>query len=128
MSSKIKIVDKSYLLKTLEELGYSVEEDSLIRGYNERERIGEIVIKIHGGFDVGFIKAQDSTYQIVANWEGVESTMGKDRKLLEKEIRREYTVVKTIHEQKEKGYVLKSRWKNEEGEDELRFVHHEWTL
>ena len=124
---KTKITDRNCLLKTLENLQYNVEEDSMIRGYNRRTRKGDIVIKTDGEFDIGFIKAKDSSYQILADWYGAEAAIGKNRRAFANEISKEYAVTKVLTELRKKGYRIKSRYVNDVGEIKLLVVKRGWV-
>lgn len=124
---KTKITDKVHLLKALDNLQYTVEENSIIRGYNRRTRKGDIVIKTQGNFDVGFVKAQDSSYEIVADWYGAASAIGKNKQQFVNEVQKEYAVTKVLHELRKKGYRIRSRFVNETGEIKLLVVKRGWA-
>ncbi|MFX1515395.1 MAG: DUF1257 domain-containing protein [Promethearchaeota archaeon] len=107
---RTKMIDKECLVKTLKNLNYNVEENSTIKGYGGRTRKGEIVIKTHRAYDVGFIKStQDSSYEIIADWYGAANAIGKSRADFLKEVVKEYAVTKVLQEIRKKGYRLKSR-------------------
>jgi hypothetical protein len=114
-------------MKTLENLQYTVEENSTIRGYNRRTRKGDIVIKTRGDFDVGFIKGKNSSYQILADWYGAAAAIGKNRREFASEIQKEYAVTKVLTELRKNGYRIRSRYINELGEIKLLVVKRGWV-
>jgi hypothetical protein len=124
---KTKITDKVHLLKALKNLQYTVEENSIIRGYNRRTRKGDIVVKTQGSFDVGFVKGQNSTYEIVADWYGAASAIGKTKRQFANEVQKEYAVTKVLHELRKKGFRIRSRFVNDTGEIKLLVVKQGWT-
>ncbi len=124
---KTKITDRSCLLKTLENLHYNVEENSTIRGYNQRTRKGDIVVKTNGDFDVGFVRGKHSSYQILADWYGAAAAIGKNRREFANEIQKEYSVTKVLVELRKKGYRIRSRYINDVGEIKLLVVKRGWV-
>ena len=120
---KTKMNDKECIIKALKNLHYSYEENTKIRGYGNRTRIGDIVIKTNGNFDVGFIKSSTADhYQIVADWYGATSSIGKNKQKFASEVQREYAVAKIMKEIRKKGYRLKSRQCTETGDVKLLVV------
>ena len=107
---RTKMIDKECLINTLENLNYNVLENSAIQGYGGRTRKGDIVIKTHRSYDIGFIKStRDGSYEIVADWYGAASAIGKNQTDFLKEVQKEYAITKVIQEIRKKGYRLKSR-------------------
>ncbi|MFX1538551.1 MAG: DUF1257 domain-containing protein [Promethearchaeota archaeon] len=104
------MIDKECLVKTLKNLNYNVLENSNIKGYGGRTRKGDVVIKTHGSYDIGFIKStRDGSFEIVADWYGAANAIGKNQADFLKEVQKEYTVTKVLQEIRKKGYRLKSR-------------------
>jgi hypothetical protein len=82
---------------------------------------------MNGEFDVGFIKAKDSSYQILADWYGAEAAIGKNRRVFANEVQKEYAVTKVLTELRKKGYRIRSRYINEVGEIKLLVVKRGWV-
>jgi hypothetical protein len=107
---RTKMIDKECLVKTLKNLNYNVLENSVIQGYGGSTRKGDIVIKTHRSYDVGFIKSTcDGSFEIVGDWYGAASAIGKCQRDFLKEVQKEYAITKVLQEIRKKGYRLKSR-------------------
>jgi hypothetical protein len=75
---KTKIVEKSFLLRALEDLGYQYEEGNLsISGFGENKTRVDIKIKLRLSNDIGFRQTPQG-YEIVADWWGVRGVNQKD--------------------------------------------------
>ena len=74
---KTKIVEKTYLLQALEDLGYQYEEGDLtISGFGANKTKAEIKIKLRLSNDIGFRQTPQG-YEIIADWWGVRGTNQK---------------------------------------------------
>jgi uncharacterized protein DUF1257 len=69
---KTQMVEKEFIVKALEDLGYAYEEGSVeIRGYGgNRDRVEIRVPTSNRGYDIGFRKA-GKVYEMVADWWGI---------------------------------------------------------
>lgn len=75
---KTKIVEKRYLLKALEDLGYQYEEGDLsISGFGADKSKVDIKIRLRLSNDIGFRQSPQG-YEIVADWWGVRGISQKD--------------------------------------------------
>jgi hypothetical protein len=75
---KTQIVDKTYLLHALNDLGFQYEEGKLhVAGSHDRKMEAEIVIRLPLSYDVG-LKLTDGSYEVVADWAGVKGLSQKD--------------------------------------------------
>lgn len=73
-----KFVELEYLLKALEDLGYTTETGDLtIRGFGGQSTKVDVKVSIRVSNDIGFRKVGD-TYQIIADWWGVRGTKQKE--------------------------------------------------
>lgn len=69
---KTKIIDKEYLKKALNELGYSYEEGKFkCSGFGGQETEVEIKVKQKEGYDFGFRK-EGQVYVLVGDWWGIK--------------------------------------------------------
>ena len=70
---KTKIFNKEILIKTLENLGFLVDQtSSILRGYDDLKKDVDFVIKFESSYDIGFTLTEDGSYEIVADWWGVK--------------------------------------------------------
>jgi hypothetical protein len=75
---KTKIVEKQFLLRALEDLGYQYEEGDLtISGFGANKTKADIRIKLRLSNDIGF-RHTPQGYEIVADWWGVRGASQKD--------------------------------------------------
>jgi len=124
---KTKIIDLECLKESLLELNYNIKENSLIQGYRGRTRKGDLVISTGKGYDVGFIKSEGKSYDIVADWYGATKAIGTDQVTFLNNVVKEYSTQKILKEIKQKGYRLRSRRVTETGEIKLVVVKRTWS-
>ena len=75
---KTKIVEKEFLLKAIEDLGYQYEEgDITISGFGANKTKADIKVKLRLSNDIGFRQTPQG-YEIVADWWGVRGVNQKD--------------------------------------------------
>ncbi len=75
---KTKIVEKQFLLKAIEDLGYQYEEgDVTISGFGANKTKADIKVKLRLSNDIGFRQTPQG-YEIVADWWGVHGVNQKD--------------------------------------------------
>jgi hypothetical protein len=68
---KTQMIEKEYLLKALEDLGYSYEEGNVtVSGFQGEQTPVDIRIPMNIGYDIGFRKVRDR-YEVIADWWGV---------------------------------------------------------
>jgi hypothetical protein len=69
---KTKFRHRQALVVCLQQLGYSVETDTTVRGYHGQHDV-EIAARKSGGYGIGFVKNPDGTYDMVADLWGAGS-------------------------------------------------------
>ena len=75
---KTKIIEKQYLLRALEDLGYHYEEGELsISGFGANKTNVDIRISLRLSSDIGFRQTSQG-YEIIADWWGVRGISQKD--------------------------------------------------
>src|SRR4030042_3611541 len=68
-----KFRHKLALIQGLEEMGYTVETDTTIKGYHGLHNVDIAVNKIQG-YGIGFARNNNGTYDMVADWWGIAGT------------------------------------------------------
>ena len=70
---KTQIIEKAYLKKALDDLGYSyLEDNQQINGYAGNKTTAEIKITTSNrNYDIGFRKSGNS-YEVIADWWGIK--------------------------------------------------------
>jgi len=106
-SIKTKIKDLEILKRSLRRIGYSTREGKQsVYGYGGQQTWVDLLVKMPQGYNIGFRKSLDGSYEIVADWFGVRSVSSeKFREDIESafddiknEIRRRYSLEKVIKE------------------------------
>ena len=68
---KVQIKNGETLHQTLQELGYNVESNKKVRGYQGNKTDAEYVIRQANGYDLGF-RRNGENYELVADFLGSE--------------------------------------------------------
>ncbi len=68
---KVQIKNSDILHQVLQELGYQVECNTTVRGYQGNTTQAEYVIRQKNGYDIGF-RRQDENYEIVSDFWGAK--------------------------------------------------------
>ena len=103
-----KIIDLVALKRALDELGWKYtqnEQGVTVRGYRGQTTKAEICIDM-GKYDIGVVKTEDGTYELVADWWGVETTKGIKEEEVVKEINAKYAYQRVVAAVEEQGYTI----------------------
>lgn len=100
---KTRINDFEILKKSLKELGYSFQEGNLqVKGYQGITEKVNLLVKMQGGYNIGFRKNAQGTYDVIADWWGVrgvsENTFKQQIKSIENKILQQYAYEKVKKE------------------------------
>jgi hypothetical protein len=113
----LKITNLVALKRALEDLGHVFtearnEQQVVVRGWKGAKINAEISIDM-GKYDIGVVKAADGTYEMVADWWGIETTRGTQEKEFVEELNQRYAYQRVVMACEEQGYTLEET-KNEE--------------
>jgi hypothetical protein len=61
-----------HLMAALRALGYKLELNAFVRGWRGISTRAELVVVRPNGFDIGFQRTPEGSYEIVADWYGVD--------------------------------------------------------
>jgi len=103
-----KINDLVALKKALEQLGWKYthnEQGVTVRGYRGQTINAELSIDM-GKYDIGVVKTEEGTYELVADWWGVETTKGLKEEEVAKEINAKYAYQRVVAAVEEQGYTI----------------------
>ena len=67
---KVEIKHGELLCEALRELGYKVEQNGLVRGYQGDKTRADYVIRRSNGYDLGFRRDSDDHYVLIADFWG----------------------------------------------------------
>lgn len=94
------------------------EQGVEVRGYKGQKLNAELSIDM-GKYDIGVVKQQDGTYEIVADWWGVETTRGTTEKEFVEEVNQQYAYQRVVMACEEQGYSLEETKNEEDGKISL---------
>ncbi|HID22251.1 MAG TPA: DUF1257 domain-containing protein [Planctomycetaceae bacterium] len=118
---KTVIRDLELLQETLRQLHYNfqVGERLPIRGFAGSRQYGQVVINTGSRYDIGFQQQADQTYQVCADWWGVEgNTPIRQHSFLE-ELNRTYAHQAVRKQVLEEGYIIEEERVLDNGEIEM---------
>jgi hypothetical protein len=94
------------------------EEGVVVRGWRGQTSLAEIAINM-GRYDIGVVKNEDGTYGLVADWWGVETTVGKNEQEVVDEINKEYAYQTVVIACEDQGYRIDEQTVAEDGSIKL---------
>jgi hypothetical protein len=95
-----------------------------VRGYRGDKLAAAMSIDM-GRYDVGVIDNQDGTYDITADWWGVETTKGVSEEEFKNELSQKYQYHNVKQACEEKGYAVEEEVNEEDGS--IRLVVRKWV-
>ena len=96
------------LKKSITDLGFTfveAQQGVLVRGWHKATEKADISIKVSKRFDVG-IRRTATGYEFVADWWGVETTLGWTQEEFIQKLTQRYAYHTVMQEAKNKGYTL----------------------
>ena len=115
------------LIQCMQELGYTIETDTTIKGYHGQHNV-DIAAKKYGGYGLGFVKNPDGTYDMVADWWGVsgkgEKKIAEELKEQAETLQKEYAKKMVLEQAAADGFCLVSE--TEENDGTVRIVVRRW--
>lgn len=113
----LKITNLVALKRALADLGHTfteatAEQQAVVRGYKGQKLNAELSIDM-GKYDIGVVQQQDGTYELVADWWGIETTRGTTETEFVEEVNQKYAYQRVLMACEEQGYNLEEV-KNEE--------------
>jgi Protein of unknown function (DUF1257) len=118
---KVQIKNSEVLANILDELGYKVETNTKIRGYEGDETQAEYVIRQSNGYDLGFRKDGDDNYELVADFWGA----GINQTQFVNQIQQKYAHQTLLNTAATQGYTIEAEEVMEDGT--VRVVVGRWV-
>ena len=103
-----KINDLVSLKKALDQLGWkyqSNEEGVVVRGYKGQTLNAEMSIDM-GKYDIGVVKNEAGSYELIADWWGIETTRGVTEEEAVKELNAKYAYQRVLVALQDQGYQV----------------------
>ena len=119
----LKITNLVALKRALADLGHTFTEAKdeagvVVRGYKGAKLNAEVSIDM-GKYDIGVVKQQDGTYELVADWWGIETTRGTQEKEFVEELNQKYAYQRVVMACEDQGYTLEETKNEEDGKISL---------
>ena len=103
-----KINDLVALRKALDQLGWKYKHDAAgveVRGWRGQTMKAEMSIDM-GKYDVAVVKAENGSYELVADWWGIETSRGITEQEVAKEINQKYAYQRVVAAVEDAGYSI----------------------
>jgi len=115
------IRDQALLEEALKELNYSFEtgETVPIRGYEDKLESGQVVVDTGSTFDIGFQRQPDGSFQLCADWWGVQTDAQIAQEDFVQELNRTYAHLAVKKQVLEQGLVIEEERVLDNGEIEI---------
>jgi uncharacterized protein DUF1257 len=115
----LKITNLEALKRALADLKHTFTEATAaeqvaVRGWKGQKMAAELSIDM-GKYDVGVVKAADGTYELVADWWGVETTRGIMEKEFVEELNQRYAYQRVVMACEDQGYTMEEQKNEEDG-------------
>lgn len=115
-SIKTKMVEKVYLVKALEDLGYPYEDGgqagSSVQGWQGRTTKAELKVKVkNSNYEIGFVKSPTG-YELVADWSELRQV---NRTSFVEQLSQRYAYQATKAKLEEQGFTLVNEEKEADG-------------
>jgi hypothetical protein len=115
----LKITNLAALTRALDDLKLSYrvaegEQGVEVRGYKGQKMSAEISVDM-GKYDIGVAKAADGTYELVADWWGIEVTKAVTETEFVEELNQRYAYNRVVMACEEQGYTLEETQNEEDG-------------
>lgn len=125
----LKMTNLAAIKKALADLGHRFTEAEqgqtvTVRGYRGDKLQAAISIDM-GRYDIGVIDNQDGTYDITADWWGVETTKGISEEEFKNALSQKYQYHNVKMACEEKGYSVEEEVNEEDGS--IRLVVRKWV-
>ena len=124
---RTKFRHREALVECLQNLGYSVETDTTVKGYHGQHDV-EIAARRSGGYGIGFVKNPDGTFDMVADlWGAGSRTQAKMAEELDAQsgiIQKAYAQKMVLEQARIDGFDVVSQVEEKDGT--LRIVVRRW--
>lgn len=126
---ELKITNLAALKRALEDLDYKFTEAQQnqsvkVRGWREQTLDAALCIDM-GKYDIGVVAAENGTYDVVADWWGIETSHGTTEKEFRDKLNQRYQYYNVLQACEEKGYSLEEELNEEDGT--IQLVVRKWA-
>lgn len=107
---------RKYLEKALVALGFELnaERDQVqVRGFLGDSVTAEFKVQVRGNYDIGFVRNESGSYEVVGDWEILPRLLEMDREKFVNKLRREYAKEAITDLAAQRGYEIECVEHNE---------------
>jgi hypothetical protein len=125
----LKMTNVEALKKALADMELNVVEAEagqqvVVRGYRGQTLQADLKIDM-GTYDIGVVKNEDGTLDLVADWWGVETTKGVSEEELKTRLKQRYAYHNVLMACEAKGYSVEEEVNQEDGS--IQLVVRKWA-
>ncbi len=125
----LKMTNVEALKKALADMELNVVEAEagqsvVVRGYRGQTLAADLKIDM-GTYDIGVVKNDDGTLDLVADWWGVETTKGVSEEELKTRLKQRYAYHNVLMACEAKGYSVEEEVNQEDGS--IQLVVRKWA-
>ncbi len=102
----------------------TASQKAVIRGYKGETLEGELAVNM-GAYDIGVVAAENGTYDLTADWWGVETTKGISEAEIKEKLFQRYQYHNVKQACEEKGYTVEEETNEEDGT--VKLVVRKWA-
>jgi hypothetical protein len=115
------IRDQAVLEDTLRSLNrrFQVGERVPIRGYQGNTEFGQVVVDTGSKYDIGFQRQADSSFEVLADWWGVQGNTSTKEESFIQEVNRAYAHLTVRKQVLDQGLIIEAERVLDNGEIEL---------
>jgi hypothetical protein len=126
---ELKMTNLGALKKALDELGYKytaaeAQQKAMVRGWRGQAEEAEISIDM-GKYDIGVVASGQGTYDLTADWWGVETTKGITEEEFRDTLYQKYQYHNVLQACEDKGYTVEEELNEEDGT--IQLVVRKWV-
>jgi hypothetical protein len=126
---EMKMTNLGALKRALDDLELQYEEASagqsvMVRGWQGQELEAAMSINM-GTYDIGVVDNGDGTYDLTADWWGVETTKGVSENEFKDTLNQRYSYHRVLEACEQKGYTLEEEVNEEDGS--IQLVVRKWV-
>lgn len=113
MQVQVQVKSRSSILAAAKKMKIKAVQNDKVRGYLGKTTRADIVFKLEGPYDVGFVKQKDGTYKAIYDpWQGhVERQLGRNLN----KFMQFYTLAEVERQARLEGYYVGSTKTDKEG-------------
>ena len=125
----LKMTNLAAIKKALADLNYKFEEAEehqsvTVRGYRGDTLQAKMKVDM-GRYDIGVTENADGTYELAADWWGVETTKGVSEQEFQEQLGQRYQYHNVKQACEDKGYAVEEEVNEEDGS--IRLVVSKWS-